>query len=285
MKTPAKKINSSSELEEDLVLQELDDGVATLTLNRPRQLNALSESMLTSLQEKLESIAENDAVRLVIMQGAGKVFCGGHDLKEMIATRKEAYYQSLFKKCSKMMMTLNQMPQPVIARIHGIATAAGCQLVAACDLAVAADDSRFATSGINVGLFCSTPAVPVSRNIPRKKAMELLLTGEFIEAETALNWGLINRTAPIDKLDEEIKNLANLILTKSSVAVSTGKKMFYRQLEQSMEDAYAFAGGIMACNMMDENVTEGVDAFINKRKAVWKGAKTSELTQQAGTTI
>ena len=168
-------------------------------------------------------------------------------------------------------MTMNQMQQPVIARIHGIATAAGCQLVAACDLAVAADDSRFATSGINVGLFCSTPAVPVSRNIPRKQALELLLTGEYIGAETALNWGLINRTAPLDKLDDEIKILADSILAKSSVAVSTGKKMFYKQLEKSMEEAYALAGEIMACNMMDEDVTEGVEAFINKRKAVWKG--------------
>ena len=171
MNTTAKQINPSSAGEEDLVLQELGNGVATLTLNRPRQFNALTEAMLTSLQEKLERITENNAVRLVILQGAGKVFCAGHDLKEMIATRKETYFKTLFKQCSRMMMTLNQMPQPVIARVHGIATAAGCQLVAACDLAVAAEDTRFATSGINVGLFCSTPAVPVSRNIPRKKAM------------------------------------------------------------------------------------------------------------------
>ena len=168
-------------------------------------------------------------------------------------------------------MTLNQMPQPVIARIHGIATAAGCQLVAACDLAVAAEDTRFATSGINVGLFCSTPAVPVSRNIPRKKAMELLLTGDFIDANTALSWGLLNRVAPLEKLDEEVKQLADSILAKSSVAVSTGKKMFYKQLENKMEDAYAYAGEIMACNMMADDVSEGVDAFINKRHAVWKG--------------
>ena len=168
-------------------------------------------------------------------------------------------------------MTLNQMPQPVIARVHGIATAAGCQLVAACDLAVAAEDTRFATSGINVGLFCSTPAVPVSRNIPRKKAMELLLTGDFIDANTALSWGLLNRVAPLEKLDEEVKKLADSILAKSSVAVSTGKKMFYKQLESKMEDAYAFASEIMACNMMADDVTEGVDSFINKRQAVWKG--------------
>ncbi|MDE0787973.1 MAG: enoyl-CoA hydratase [SAR324 cluster bacterium] len=271
MNTNAKRINPSSAAAEDLVLQELGNGVATLTLNRPRQFNALSEAMLTSLQEKLDGITENNAVRLVILQGAGKVFCAGHDLKEMIATRKETYYKTLFKQCSRMMMTLNQMPQPVIARVHGIATAAGCQLVAACDLAVAAEDTRFATSGINVGLFCSTPAVPVSRNIPRKKAMELLLTGDFIDANTALSWGLLNRVAPLEKLDEEVKQLADSILSKSSIAVSTGKKMFYKQLESKMEDAYAFASEIMACNMMADDVTEGVDSFINKRQAVWKG--------------
>ena len=271
MKPSEKQTPATTSAAESMVLQEEENGVATITLNRPKQFNALSEAMLATLQEKLEAIAENEAVRLVILQGAGKVFCAGHDLKEMIDTRKEAYYQTLFKQCSNMMMTLNQMPQPVIARIHGIATAAGCQLVAACDLAVAADDARFATSGINVGLFCSTPAVPVSRNIPRKQAMELLLTGEFIDAQTALRWGLINRTSPLEKLDEEIKKLADSILAKSSVAVSTGKKMFYKQIELNIKDAYAFAGEIMACNMMAEDVTEGVDAFINKRQAVWRG--------------
>ena len=227
MKPSEKQTLATNYLSESPVLQEHENGVATLTLNRPKQYNALSEAMLDTLQGHLDTIAENKVVRLVILQGAGKVFCAGHDLKEMIVNRKETYYQTLFKKCSKMMMTLNQMPQPVIARIHGIATAAGCQLVAACDLAVAADDARFATSGINVGLFCSTPAVPVSRNIPRKQAMELLLTGEFIDAQTALNWGLINRTSPLEKLDEEIKNLADSILAKSPEAVYTGKKMFY----------------------------------------------------------
>jgi len=255
---------------ESLVLQEEENGVATITLNRPKQFNALSEAMLAILQEKLEGIVENEKVRLVIIQGAGEVFCVGHDLKEMIDNRNEAYYQTLFKQCNKIMMTLNQMPQPVIARIHGIATAAGCELVAACDLAVAANDTRFATSGINVGLFCSTPAVPVSRNISSKRAMELLLTGDFIGAQTALRWGLVNRTVPLENLDEEVKKLADSILAKSSVAVSTGKKMFYKQLELNLKDAYSYAGEIMACNMMAEDVTEGVDAFINKRKAVWR---------------
>ena len=263
MKPSEKQTLATNYLSESPVLQEQENGVVTLTLNRPKQYNALSEAMLDTLQGHLEAIAENEALRLVILQGAGKVFCAGHDLKEMIVTRKETYYQTLFKKCSKMMMTLNQMPQPVIARIHGIATAAGCQLVAACDLAVAADDARFATSGINVGLFCSTPAVPVSRNIPRKQAMELLLTGEFIDAQTALSWGLINRTSPLEKLDEEIKNLADSILAKSPEAVSTGKKMFYKQIELNMKDAYAFAGDIMACNMMSDDVTKGIESFIN----------------------
>ena len=271
MKPSEKQTLATNYFSESPVLQEQENGVVTLTLNRPKQYNSLSEAMLDILQGHLEAIAENEALRLVILQGAGKVFCAGHDLKEMIDTRKEAYYQTLFKQCSNMMMTLNQMPQPVIARIHGIATAAGCQLVAACDLAVAAYDTRFATSGINVGLFCSTPAVPVSRNIPRKQAMELLLTGDFIDAQTALRWGLVNRTAPLENLDEEVKKLADSILAKSSVAVSTGKKMFYKQLELNMKAAYAYAGEIMACNMMAEDVTEGVDAFINKRQAVWRG--------------
>ena len=183
----------------------------------------------------------------------------------MISTKEEIYYKTLFLKCSKMMMKINQIPQIVIAKVHGIATAAGCQLVAACDLAVASKEARFATSGINVGLFCSTPAVPVSRNIPRKKAIELLLTGEFIDSVTALNWGLINRVAPQEKLDKELQNLVNVILSKPPIAVFTGKRMFYKQLERNMEDAYAYASRIMACNMMAEEVSEGINSFINKK--------------------
>ncbi len=249
---------------ESLVLQEYENGVVTLTLNRPKQYNALSEAMLDSLQEHLDAIAKIEAIRIVVLQGAGKAFCAGHDLKEMINVPEEKYYHTLFKKCSKMMMTLNQMPQPIVARIHGIATAAGCQLVAACDLAVAAEDARFATSGINVGLFCSTPAVPISRNIPRKQAMELLLTGEFIDAHTALSWGLINRISSLEKLDEEIKILADSILAKSPEAVSTGKKMFYKQIELNMKEAYAFASETMACNMMSKDANKGIKSFINK---------------------
>ena len=271
MKTAEKQITETVQESESPVLEEQVDGIVRLTLNRPEQFNSLSEAMLATLQEKIDAIAENKGAKLVILQGAGKAFCAGHDLKEMIAKREETYYKSLFQQCSRMMMTLNKIPQPVIARVHGIATAAGCQLVGACDLAVASEEARFATSGINVGLFCSTPSVPVSRNIPRKQAMELLLTGEFIDANTALKWGLINRISTLDKLDEEVQKLADAILSKSSVAVFTGKKMFYKQLEKNMEDAYAFAGEIMACNMMAEDVNEGIDAFVKKRTAVWKG--------------
>ncbi len=263
MKTAEKQIIDTVPESESPVLEEHEDGIVRLTLNRPEQFNSLSEAMLETLQGKLDALAENEDARLVILQGAGKAFCAGHDLKEMIATRNETYYKELFQQCSRMMMSLNKIPQPVIARVHGIATAAGCQLVGACDLAVASEDARFATSGINVGLFCSTPSVPVSRNIPRKQAMELLLTGEFIDAKTALKWGLINRIAALGKLDEEVQKLADAILSKSSVAVFTGKKMFYKQIELNMKDAYAYASDIMACNMMSEDVTKGIESFIN----------------------
>ena len=271
METTKKQITETVPRPESPIIEEQENGIVRLTLNRPEKLNSLSKDMLEMLQVKLDAIAENRAAKLVIIQGAGKAFCSGHDLKEMIATRKESYYKSLFQQCSRMMMTLNKIPQPVIALVNGIATAAGCQLVGACDLAVASEDARFATSGINVGLFCSTPSVPISRNIPRKIAMELLLTGEFIDANTALKWGLINRIAPRQKLEEEVQKLADSILSKSSLAVFTGKKMFYKQLEKNMEDAYEFAGEIMACNMMAEDTSEGIHAFIKKRTAVWKG--------------
>ncbi|MEC7131643.1 MAG: enoyl-CoA hydratase, partial [SAR324 cluster bacterium] len=226
--------------------------------------------VLAALQEELDRIAEDQQARLVVIAGNGKAFCAGHDLKQMRAKREEDYYRNLFKQCSKMMLTLNQMPQPVIAKVQGIATAAGCQLVAACDLAVAADDSRFATSGINVGLFCSTPSVPVSRNLGRKQAMELLLTGHFIDAHTALQWGLVNRVVPASRLDQEVADLAGSIMSKSWVAVATGKRMFYKQLELPLESAYDYASGVMAGNMMADDVEEGVDAFMQKRTPVWK---------------
>lgn len=256
---------------QSVLLRADDGGVATLTLNRPRQYNALTAEMLAALQAQLDSIAEDDSIRVVVFAGAGKAFCAGHDLKEMRPPQDEAYYNKLFAQCSNMMMTINRMPQPVIARVHGMATAAGCQLVAACDLAVAADTARFATSGINVGLFCSTPSVPVSRNLPRKQAMEMLLTGEFIDAQTALQWGLINRLAPEAELDVTLQELVGVILSKSPLAVTTGKQMFYKQLEMDVQAAYQYASEIMACNMMADDVGEGIDAFMGKRAPVWKG--------------
>ena len=246
-------------------------GIATVTLNRPKQYNALSEELLTELQSALDSIERDSSVRVVVIAGNGAAFCAGHDLKQMRANPKKSYYDKLFAQCSKVMMTLTRLPQPVIARVHGIATAAGCQLVAQCDLAVASDNARFAVSGINVALFCSTPSVPLARNISRKQAMEMLLTGDFIDAATAKARGLVNRVVTVGKLDAEVKALADAIIAKSSVAVTTGKKMFYRQIEMGMEAAYEYASDVMACNMMAEDVGEGIDAFTQKRPPQWKG--------------
>ncbi len=254
------------------VLLRGDSGaIATLRLNRPKNYNALSEELLTELQSALDSIEKDESVRVVVIAGNGPAFCAGHDLKQMRATPRKDYYDKLFAQCSRFMLTLARIPQPVIARVHGIATAAGCQLVAACDLAVASDSARFATSGINVGLFCSTPAVPVSRNLPRKQALEMLLTGEFVAAETARELGLVNRVVPADRLDAEVKALADAIISKSKVAVTTGKRMFYKQIEMGMKEAYDYAAEVMACNMMAEDVGEGIDAFAQKRPPVWKG--------------
>ncbi|MGB0385683.1 MAG: enoyl-CoA hydratase [Ardenticatenaceae bacterium] len=256
--------------EETILLREDKNGVTTLTFNRPRQYNALSEEMLSTLQHQLEEIAEDESIRVVIIAANGKAFCAGHDLKQMRANPSQAYYDDLFSKCSRMMMTVNQIPQPVIAKVQGLATAAGCQLVAACDLAVAAENARFATSGIRVGLFCSTPAVAVSRNLSRKKAMELLLTGEFIDARTALEQGLVNRVAPAAELDATVQSLVDAIVSKSAVAVATGKQMFYKQLEMGMQEAYLYASEVMACNMMAQDAGEGIDAFMQKRQPVWQ---------------
>jgi len=256
---------------EPVLLRHDAGGIATVTLNRPKQYNALSEDLLSELQSTLDSIGKDPSVRVVVISGSGTAFCAGHDLKQMRANPKKAYYEKLFAQCSKMMMTLTRLPQPVIARVHGIATAAGCQLVAQCDLAVASDNARFAVSGINVALFCSTPSVPLARNISRKQAMEMLLTGEFIDAATAKARGLVNRVVTVGKLDAEVKALADAIIAKSLVAVTTGKKMFYRQIEMGMEAAYEYASDVMACNMMAEDVGEGIDAFTQKRPPQWKG--------------
>ncbi|MBI3094394.1 MAG: enoyl-CoA hydratase [Rhodocyclales bacterium] len=247
------------------------DGVATLTLNRPAQFNSLSEEMLTELQAAFDAIAADKSVRAVVIAGAGKAFCAGHDLKQMRANHSKAYMQKLFKQCGKVMTTLVEMPQPVIARIHGIATAAGCQLVAMCDLAVAAEGAKFAVSGINVGLFCSTPSVALGRAMGRKQAMEMLLTGDFIDAAEAQRRGLINRVVPLDQLDAEVKKLTDSICAKSAVAVGMGKQMFYKQLEMGLDGAYQLASETMACNMMADDAAEGIDAFMQKRKPEWKG--------------
>lgn len=253
------------------VLRRDQAGIVRLTLNRPQQFNALSQAMIAALQAHLDSIAADPCARLIVIAGAGKAFCAGHDLKEMRAHHDKAFLQDLFRRCGKMMMTLTQMPQPVIARVHGIATAAGCQLVSMCDLAVAVDGARFATSGINVGLFCATPGVGLSRNLGRKQAFEMLLSGDFIDAETARQQGLVNRVVAADAIDAEIDRLAGTIVGKSSVAIAMGKQMFYRQLEMGLEAAYQYAAEVMACNMMSEDAGEGIDAFIGKRQPVWKG--------------
>ena len=255
---------------EALLLRLDAGGVASITLNRPKQYNALSEELLAELQATLDAIGRDESVRVVVIAGSGSAFCAGHDLKQMRANPDQAYYRKLFAQCSRMMMTITQLPQPVIARVHGIATAAGCQLVAQCDLAVASTEARFAVSGINVGLFCSTPSVSLGRNVSRKQAMEMLLTGEFIDAATAQTRGLVNRVVTADNLDAEVKALADAIIKKSSVAVTTGKKMFYKQMEMGMGAAYEYAAEVMACNMMARDAGEGIDAFMQKRAPRWE---------------
>ncbi|OXL23024.1 enoyl-CoA hydratase [Psychrobacter sp. DAB_AL32B] len=267
-------LTSTVDINEPLVIRESNkdlSSVVTLTLNRPKQFNALSVELLSAMQTELDSIAQDNNIQVVIIAANGKAFCAGHNLKEMRANADEAFQRALFQQCSQMMLTINQMPQVVIAKVQGIATAAGCQLVAACDLAIASDDTKFATSGINVGLFCSTPAVAVSRNLPRKQAFEMLITGEFIDAYTALQQGLINRVATAEQLDATLQSLIDAITAKSSVAVRTGKNMFYKQLDMELADAYEYASEVMTCNMMADDVSEGIDAFIEKRHAVWTG--------------
>jgi len=245
-------------------------GVVTLTLNDPARFNALGSEMLAALQETLNGLAGDDTVRVVVLAGAGKAFCAGHNLKDMAAHPELAWYQQLFSQCSRMMLSLQQLPVPVIARVHGMATAAGCQLVAQCDLAVAAEGATFATSGIHYGLFCATPSVPLVRNVPAKRAMEMLLTGDFIDAQTALREGLVNRVVPLEALDAEVERLVQSIVEKPRAAVALGKALVYRQRELGLEAAYQIAGQTMAVNMMDEAAQEGARAFAEKRKPGWK---------------
>lgn len=256
---------------ESVLLTEIDSHVAWLTLNRPAQFNSLSAELLTALQSALDDIAGNEDVRIVVIKANGKAFCAGHDLKEMRSSEEREFHQQLFSQCSRFMQTINEIPQPVIAMVQGIATAAGCQLVAACDLAVASDNARFAVSGINVGLFCSTPAVPLSRNVNRKQAMKMLLTGDFIDAKTAREFGLINDVVTVDSLQESVQQLVDSILAKSPLSVRIGKEMFYKQVSMDLSAAYDFASNTMSCNMDSEDAREGIDAFIEKRKPEWRG--------------
>jgi len=244
-------------------------GVITLTLNRPAAFNALSEGMLSALQTELDAIDTDANARVVVLAAAGKAFCAGHDLKEMRAEPSRAYYEQLFAQCSRVMLRVQTLSVPVIARVQGIATAAGCQLVAMCDLAVAADTAKFAVSGVNFGLFCSTPSVALARNVPRKQAMEMLLTGDFIDANEARVHGLVNRVVAPDALDAEIETLVARIVAKPRVAIAIGKAQFYRQVEVGVAQAYAIAGDAMACNMMEPSALEGVQAFIEKRPPQW----------------
>ncbi|MEQ9239384.1 enoyl-CoA hydratase [Roseovarius indicus] len=257
-----------------ILIREDQGAIARLTLNAPEKLNALSDAMLAALQEEFDALREDRSIRAVILGGAGKAFCAGHDLKEMTQGRQaedggKAYFADLFTRCSKVMTAIRTLPQPVIAKPHGIATAAGCQLVASCDLAVAAEGTRFGVNGVNIGLFCSTPMVALSRNIPRKQAFEMLTTGEFIEPDRAIALGLINRAVPADQLDDAAMELAETIAAKLGSAVKIGKQAFYQQLEMGLDDAYDYTRDVMVENMLDRDTEEGINAFIEKRPPDW----------------
>jgi enoyl-CoA hydratase/carnithine racemase len=253
------------------LLRSDNGGITTLTLNRPQQFNALSWSLLEALERELDAIRDDAAVRVVVLAGNGRAFCAGHDLKEMRAQNDSAFVEKAFGLCGKIMLALTRLPQPVIARVHGFAFAAGCQLVAQCDLAVATHSATFATSGVKFGLFCNTPGVALARNIPRKQAMEMLITGDPIDAPTALARGLVNRVVDAESLDAEVGRLCEAILDKTPVAVAAGKRTFYEQLDAGLEQAYTLATQSMVCNMATEDAGEGIDAFAAKRKPVWRG--------------
>ncbi|RMD90212.1 MAG: enoyl-CoA hydratase [Alphaproteobacteria bacterium] len=258
-----------------LVLREDDGAVARLTMNAPERLNALSDAMLAALQAEFDRLKEDRSIRAVILAGAGKAFCAGHDLKEMTAGRQApdggaAYFADLFARCARLMQTIPTLPQPVIAEVHGIATAAGCQLVASCDLAVAAEEARFGVNGVNIGLFCSTPMVALSRNVPRKQAFEMLVTGEFIDAPRARELGLVNRVVPATLLREESTALAQKIAGKLATAVRIGKRAFYEQIQMPLDQAYAYTGEVMVENMLERDTAEGIAAFLEKRHPEWQ---------------
>lgn len=257
--------------DEPLVLRTDEGGVATLTLNRPKQRNALSRTLMGALQAAFNAVHRDDGVKVVVLAANGPVFCSGHDLKELRANPDRPFYEATFQACSELMLTITRLRQPVIARVHGVATAAGCQLVATCDLAVAAEEARFATPGVNIGLFCSTPMVALSRAVGRKTAMEMLLTGDMIDAATAVRVGLVNRAVPAEALDETVHALANGIAAKSPLVLAMGKEAFYRQAEMDLAQAYAYCGEVMTQNMLARDAGEGIDAFLGKRAPVWSG--------------
>ena len=261
---------TTASTETALLLREIAGGVATLTLNRPGQFNALSAALLSELISALGDIGKDESVRVVVLAGAGKAFCAGHDLKEIHERADPAFTKEVFERARRLMVALTQLPQPVVARVHGPAFAAGCQLVAQCDLAVASADAKFATSGVNYGVFCSTPGVPLARNVSRKRAMEMLLTGDPIDAATALAEGLVNRVVPPDQLDAELQSLIQPILAKSRIVVAAGKKIFYEQAGADLEKAYVIATEAMIDNLRTDDGKEGVAAFVEKRKPKWK---------------
>jgi enoyl-CoA hydratase/carnithine racemase len=252
------------------VLADSTDGICTLTLNRGERFNPLSTAMIAAIDAALDQIAGDPSIHVVVLAGAGRAFCAGHDLIEMRAHVDHDWQRGLFDACTQMMLKLTRLPQPVIARVHGAAAAAGCQLVSMCDLAVAADSAKFGLSGINAGIFCTTPAVGVGRNIGRKRALELLLTGELIDARTALDWGLVNRVVPTAEIDGAVRALASVIAAKSPAVVALGKRAFYAQVELGLASAYALAGETMACNMLEADAAEGIDAFLAKRAPNWR---------------
>ncbi len=256
---------------EPLILRHDEDGVSNLTINRPKAYNSLSIECMEGFIEELTDVASDSTVKVVVVSGAGKGFCAGHDLKDMRANPERSFYEKTFAVCSKLMMTIVNLPKPVIAKVHGVATAAGCQLVASCDLAVADEHARFATPGVNIGLFCSTPMVALSRNVSRKQAMEMLLTGEFISAQRAYEIGLINHVVPFEELDSTTNELALKIASKSPLTLKIGKEAFYQQLDKDMKGAYEYCSRVMVENMMARDAEEGIDAFLEKRDPVWQG--------------
>ena len=258
----------------ELLVRHDEGRVAHLQMNAPERLNALSDEMLAALQEQIDALADDREIRAVVLSGAGKAFCAGHDLKQMQAGRQaedggQAYFADLFARCAKVMTDLTRLPQPVIAQVHGIATAAGCQMVASCDMAVAAEGTRFGVNGVNIGLFCATPMVALSRNIPRKKAFEMLTTGRFIDAAEAERLGLVNHVVPADRLQAETWALAETVAGKLSAAVKIGKRAFYDQIEQDLDEAYDRTAAVMVENMLWRDTEEGIAAFIEKRPPDW----------------